>query len=347
MLRHALGLAAAAALSLFPKDAAVAEDPAEFYTGKLVTLLVGSGAGTGYDSYARLLARFLPQHISGRPSVVVQNMPGVSGLKAASYMHNSAPADGTTIALTQSNLPTAPLLTPKAARFDVNRFSWIGSVTKDTYVSYLWHTAPAKTYGDAKKMDVVLGGIAIGSPSVNLAIISNNFFGTRFKIVSGYSSTREMNLAIESGEIQGTFVNTYSALKSAKPDWINDKKIRVILQHGFRPLRDFPDVPLFIEQTATQHQRQALEFVLAPQEYAKPVYGPPSMPADRLTVLRRAFDATIRDSAFLNAAAQAGVDVVDPMTGEELSAVVARVSSTPHSVVEELDRMIADYSSSR
>ena len=323
-------------------NARAATDASDFFAGKTVTLVVGSAAGTGYDTYARLMSRFLPQHIPSHPNIIVENIPGVSGLKAAYYLYNVAVADGTVIALGESTLPIAPLLTPSSAQFDVNRFSWIGSATKDTYVTYLWHTAPAKTFEDAKKMDVVLGGISAGSPSVNLAVISNALFNTRFKIISGYNSTAEMNLAMQRGEIQGTFVNTYSALKSQQPTWIKDGTIRVILQLGLDKNRDFPNVPQFIDQATNEGQRRMLEFVLAPQETAKPFFAPPQLPPERLEVLRRAFDATVADPAFLAAAHQAGIEVSEPMNGEALAEFVKRVAATPRSAVDALNKILAN-----
>ncbi len=226
----------------WPLGGALAQTNAsDFFTGKTVTLVVGSAAGTGYDTYARLFARFLPQHLPGHPTVVVENMLGVSGLKAAYYIYNVAAADGTIIALGEGTLPAAPLMTPSAAQF--RRQSIF--VDRKRHKRHLYKLSLAyrtcANVTDAKNMDVVVGGISAGSPSVNLAIISNALFSTRFKIISGYSSTGEMNLAMQRGEIQGTFVNTYSALKSQEPAWIKDGQIRVILQQGFeRKIPTFP-----------------------------------------------------------------------------------------------------------
>lgn len=321
---------------------AASEDAKEFFRDKTLTIIVGTGPGTGYDNYARLFARYFPNYLPVQSNVIVQNMLGVSGLKAAGYIYSVATPDGRTIALGASGLPELPLMTPKAAPFDSNKFSWIGSATKDIYISYLWHTAPIKTYEEAKKTEVIMGGTSAGSPTVNLAILSNVFFGTKFKIVSGYSTSAEMNLAMEKGEIHGAFINTYSAMKSMQPTWVKNGMIRVFMQHGFKRHADFPDVPLFIDQAKTEFHRQALELVLAPQEHAKPFYGPPNMPTDRLDMLRRAFDTIVKDPEFLAVAQQTHIDIVDPMTGEELAAFVANITKTPRSVVDAVEKILAD-----
>jgi hypothetical protein len=167
-------------------------------------------------------------------------------------------------------------------------------------------------------------------------------FGLKFKIVTGYKSSNDVKLAMERGEVQGTFANGWSSVKNAEPEWLRDNKIRIIVQHGFRRLPDLPDVPLFIDLARTEADRQALVFMLARQEAAKPYFGPPDVPPDRLAVLRRAFDATMRDPRFLALAAKANVTVEGPMTGDEVAALVTKVAQTPPEVVERITRMLTD-----
>ena len=330
----------AVAVLALPIGARAAEP---FDDGKVLTLVVGGVAGASYDLYARLLAQFLPKYIPGRPTIVVEDMPGANGGVSAAYMFHKAPADGTVIAECVSNLPTFPLLHPEIAQFDATKFSWIGSITKDVYIAYVWHTAPIQSYEQAKETPVVMGGVLAGSASVQLAIVSNALFGTKFKIVPGYESESKIELAIERGEVQGSFGSVYSTIKTDHSDWLREGKIRIILQHGLDKVPDLPDVPLFIDQAKTEQQRQLLQLLLLPQEFNKPFYAPPGLATGRLALLRRAFDAAVRDPGFLAAAKKANVTVADPMSGEALTAAVTRIASTPPAVVDQLKFILANF----
>ena len=314
-----------------------------FYAGKTLTIVVGGEAGASYDLYARLLAEFLPKYLPGRPAIIVQDMPGANGALSAAYMFNQAAADGTMIAECVSNLPTYPLLHPEVAKFDAAKLSWIGSVTRDIYVAYVSRNAPIRNYEEAKKIPVVMGGVLAGAASVQLAVVSNALFGTQFKIVPGYGSENKIELAIERGEVQGSFGGVYSTLKTDHADWLKDGQVRIILQHGLEKIADLPDVPLFIDQAKTTQEHQMLNFLLAPQEFNKPFYAPPGVPAERLDLLRRAFGDTVKDPAFLAAARKANVSVTSPMNGSELTAAVSEIVRTPQPVIDRLKAIFADF----
>jgi tripartite-type tricarboxylate transporter receptor subunit TctC len=322
---------------------ASAAEAAEFYEGKTLHVIVGGSAGSGYDHYARTLAEFLPKHIPGRPTAVVENMPGANGGVSAAHMFNKAPRDGTVIAAAISVTPTLPLLRPNVAKFDSTKFSWIGSITKDIYVAYVLKDAPVSTYEELKKTPVVMGGVGIGAASVSLAVMSNALFGTKMKIVQGYESETRIQLAVERGEVQGSFGGVYSSLKSLRSEWLGDGRIKLIMQHGLTRLPELPDTPLFIDQAKTPEERQMLRFLLAPQEFNKPYYAPPGVPADRLAILRQAFDATVRDPGFLAAAARAHLATEGPMNGEELARAVAEVARTPPPLVERVKAILASF----
>jgi tripartite-type tricarboxylate transporter receptor subunit TctC len=315
----------------------------EFYKGKQITVIVSSAAGGAYDAYARLLAQVLGNHLAGHPSILVQNMPGASGLKTANYMDKTAARDGTVIAGTHSSVPSAPLTARSAANFDATKFSWIGSITSDPYIAYVWHTAPIQTLEDAKTTEVIMGGISVGSAGVDLAIAARELFGYKFKIVTGYKSSTEVKLAMERGEVHGTFANALSSIKASEPEWITEKKIRIIAQHGFKRHPELPDVPMFMDLAKKPEDRQILVFLLARQQAAKPYFGPPGVPADRLNSLRRAFDSSIRDPKFIDAAQKSGVSLDDPMTGEELADLVQQLAQTPSPVIDRVNRMFAEY----
>jgi tripartite-type tricarboxylate transporter receptor subunit TctC len=337
MLRLA-GIAALAGIVASPATAA--ED---FYKGKQITIICSADAGTGYDAYARLMSEFLPRHIPGNPQVVVQNMPGASGLKAANFVYNVAAKDGLTIAATHAAIPTAPLFSPDAAQYDVKKIPFIGNVTGDPYVGLVWHTAPIKTLEEAKTTEVIMGGGAVGSASVDMAIFGREMFGLKFKIVTGYKSSAETKLAIEREEIHGTFGNGWTSLKTGAPDWLKENKIRIITQFGFKKHPELPDVPLFMDLAQKPEERQIVELLLARQEFAKPYYFPPGTPADRVDTLRRAFDKVIKDPGFVAAAEKGQLALDGPMTGEELGALASKLADTPRSLLDRIDATFAKF----
>jgi tripartite-type tricarboxylate transporter receptor subunit TctC len=330
-------------MSVITQPAFSADTDADFYKGKQIHLLVSTGPGGVYDTFGRLIAQFLPDHLSGHPAVVVQNMIGASGLAATNYIFNNAPRDGTYIAGVHNGIPTAPFEEPQATHFDVNQLSWIGSISEDPFVGYVWENAPIQTYEEAKKIPVIVGSASIDSMGVKMAIISNAFFGTKFKIVTGYESSSTVKLALEKGELQGTFANSWGDLKTQQPDWIRDHKVRIIIQDGYHRDPELPDVPLLIDQAKTEADRQALDLMLARQDFARPYIAPPGLPAGRLDLLRRAFDATIQDPRFVAGAHAARLAVDAPMTGEELTKQVAQLSATPPAVMQRLSKLYADY----
>jgi tripartite-type tricarboxylate transporter receptor subunit TctC len=315
----------------------------DFYEGKQIQLICSSEPGAVYDVYARLLAKYMPNYIPGQPTMIVQNMPGAGGLKATNYIANIAPRDGTVFVGTISGIPTSALMTPELAKFDVNNLSWIGSITKDPFIGYVWHTAPIQTLEDAKKIPVTMGATTAGTGGVDMVILADAFFGFKFKLVAGYKDTLEVKLAMEKGEIDGTFANGWGDLKTLNYDWIRDGKVRIIVQHGFEKHPELPDVPLFMDQAKTEADRQALVLMLSRQEASKPFFGPPGLPPARLAILRHAFDAAIRDPGFVQDAATAHLAVEGPMNGDQLAAMVAQVSATPLSVVERVKSTLANY----
>ena len=310
-----------------------------FYKGKQIRLIVSADAGTSYDLYARVLADVLPSHIAGQPVIIVQNMLGGSGLTAAGYMANVAARDGTVIAGVHSHIPTAPLLSRQGVQFDATKLSWIGSITSDPFVGYVWHTTSIQTFDDTLKTETIMGGNAIGAAGVDYAIVARELTGAKLKIVTGYPNSTDVKLAMERGEVHGTFANAYGSLRTAEPTWIKEKKIRIIIQHGLSKHRDLPDVPLMIDYVKDAADRQAVEFMLARQEFSKPYAAPPEVPAERLAILRKAFDATMKDPAFLAEIEKANLAVDSPMAAPELAAMIAKVAKTPASAVKRIEDM--------
>jgi tripartite-type tricarboxylate transporter receptor subunit TctC len=341
------GLACAIVITSVAPDRAAHAAEDDFYKGKQIRLIVSSGPAGVYDTFGRLLARFLPAHLPGHPTIVVQNMPGASGIKATNYLYNNAPRDGTVIAGVHNGIPTAPFEEPKQALFDVNKLSWIGSISEDPFVAYVWHTSPVQTYEDAKKSEVVIGSASINSMGAKMAILSNALFGTKLKLVIGYEDSAKVKLALERGELQGTFANSWGDLKTQQPDWIRDKKVKIIIQHGYRKDRDLSEVPLFIDQAKNDADRQALDLLLERQRFARPYVAPSGVPRDRLELIRRAFDATMKDPDFVKSVQAVRLAVDNPMTGEQLTQEIARLSATPAAVMGRLSKLFDDYQVSK
>jgi hypothetical protein len=230
-----------------------------------------------------------------------------------------------------NGMPTTPLLQPAGARFDPVKLNWLGSTNRETQAMYVWHTAPAQVLEDARAKEIVMGAQAPGSTQFDYPVLANKLFGFKFKVVTGYESTPKIHLAMESGEVHGTIAN-WSTLKAINPGWIADKKIRIIAQWALKKNPELADVPLFLDLAKTDAERAALELMLARLEYGRPFFLPPNVPAPRLEALRRAFDATMKDPAYLAEADKLKIDV-DPLSGAEVAALVEQVSRTPADTV--------------
>jgi tripartite-type tricarboxylate transporter receptor subunit TctC len=307
------------------------EDVAAFFKGKTIRLMVGVGVGSGYDINARLLARHISNHIPGQPAIIVQNQPGAGSLTMTNALYNNGPFDGTVIGASFNGMPTTPLLQPGGARFDPVKLNWLGSTNRETQVMYVWHTAPAQVLDDARTKETVMGGQAPGSTQFDYPVLANHLFGFKFKVVTGYESTPKIHLAMESGEVHGTIAN-WSTLKAINPGWIADKKIRILAQWTFTKNPELPDVPMFLSVANTEEQRAALRLMLARLEYGRPFFLPPNVPAARVQALRRAFDATMKDPAYLAEADKLKIEV-EPLTGEEVANFVEQVIKTPAETV--------------
>src|SRR5262245_9190591 len=329
------GALAGAALSL---GGARAETAAEFYAGKQVSLLIGTTAGGGYDAYGRLLARHLGRHIPGNPAIIAKNMPGAGGLTLAKHLYHRAPKDGTEIATVQNGLPFEKLfymLSPGGnnALFDSTKFGWLGSMTQTVFVVVTWHTAPVKTLQDAMAREVILGASTTSADSYVLAMLSNNLLGTKFKVVHGYAGATEVDLAVENGEVQGEAGKDWTTLTSTRPQWIRDRKINILVQMGMKPHADIKGVPMAIDLAKTPDDRRLMEVVFAKFGMSRPFMAPPDLPQERLAVLRRAFDATLKDPVVLAEAQRLGMEL-NPVSGEEVAALVTKMMNTPGMLAE-------------
>jgi tripartite-type tricarboxylate transporter receptor subunit TctC len=317
-----------------------AQTPAEFYKGRTVSIVVGFGPGGGYDLYARVLGRFIGEHIPGRPSVVVQNMDGAGSVRASNYIYSNAPKDGTNIAAVNQNMPMYALLGGRAAQFDAGKMVWIGSMGGSNGILYTWHTSPVKSIDDAKRTVTTLGGTGTNSDSHIFPTLINNLIGTRFKVINGYpGGSKDIHLAIERGEVEGRGGNSWSSLTSSNRDWIDQKKLNMIVQIGFEREKELPNTPLLQELVKTDREKQIVDLVSLPTVLGYAHWVAPEVPADRVAALRAAYDETMRDPAFLAEVKKLSV-TIKPATGAEIEALVRRVANTPKPIIDEAARLL-------
>ena len=329
-LRRLILLCAAGLAMAMPATAQ--EDVAAFYRGKQLRLIVGTGAGGGYDLFARAVARHIGNHIPGNPAVIVQNQGAAGGLLMANQLFSLGPKDGTVIAAPVNGLPTAPLLEPAGAHFDAARLNWIGSTNRETYVAFAWRAAPVQSLADLLQKQLIVGATAAGTTLVDFPLVTNRVLGTRFKVVRGYDSTPQINVAMERGEVEGIGGIGWQSVKTQVPQWIAEKKITVIAQYGLQRDPELANAPTMLELARTDADRAALTMMFARTEYGRPYFAPPDVPPARIEALRRAFDATMHDPDFVADAAQLQLEL-SPMRGEEVQALVAKLARTPPEIV--------------
>ncbi len=309
---------------------ACAQSVADFYSHTPLTMIVGSGVSGGYDLYARLFARYYTNHIPGHPTIVVKNQPGAGGLTNMNYMFHNAPHDGSEIAATFNTIALMPLYGDADAQFDPRKFNWIGSIGKQQAVCVTWHTVPIKTLDDARKQEVLVSSTGRNSTPAIFPRILNALFGTKFKIISGYS-TSEMRLALEKGEVQGICGLAWQTLQSSSPAWIANNDLIVLLQMGLVKDKDLPDVPLALDLLSKPEDKAFFRLAVLPGEFGRPFVAPPGIPADRLEALRKAFNETMTDPEFVAAATKAEM-IVDPLDGGQIQALLNEAYSAPKDV---------------
>jgi tripartite-type tricarboxylate transporter receptor subunit TctC len=314
-----------------------------FYAGKQIRLLVGTDATGTYNSHARVVAAHIGKYIPGNPTIVVQNMAGAASIRMANYVYSAAPRDGTVIGTGQNTIPTSPLTSPKEALYDPNKLNWIGSATRENYVGYVWHSAPLQKFEEAKTKEILMGGSAVGTFSIDSALIANEIFGTKFKAIIGYKSSAETKLAVERGEVQGVMATNWLGLKKEEA-WMKNNSVRLIVQYGLKKNTEIsPDIPLYIDFAKTEAELEVAKFWVSVLEHGKPYFVPPEVPADRVAILRKAFDDTMKDPAFLADIATAGENVDRPMTGQEMAALVADENRTSPAVIERIQKTIQRF----
>jgi tripartite-type tricarboxylate transporter receptor subunit TctC len=304
---------------------------ADFYKGKTIRIVVGIDVGSGYDVTARALQRHWGKYIPGNPTLLVQNQPGAGSRTMVNQLVGNGPFDGTVIGAPFNGLPTAPLLQPEGVRFDPVKIVWLGSTNRETQVTYFWHTAPVKTFAEILNKEVVTGAQAAGTTQYDFPMLANAVLNTKFKVVSGYKSSQAIHLAMEREEVHGNAATNWTTLLSLNGSWVKEKKVNVLGQWAMKKHPDLPDVPMVLDLAKTEADRAAIELLIARLEYGRPYFVPPGVPEDRVQALRRAFDQTMKDPEFLADAKKLSMEI-DPLTGEQVQEVIARVMKTPEPI---------------
>lgn len=326
-----VGLMLTLAMSAVAVPAGAQDSVAAFYKGKQMRLIVGSAVGGGYDLYSRALARHMVNHIPGNPTIIVQNQAAAGGLLMTNQLYNLGPKDGTVFAAPLNGTVTAPLLIA-GTQFDASKLIWLGSLLSEPYVAFLWHAAPVSHITEMATKEVLVGSTTVGTTMNDFPLLLNDLLGYKFKLVRGYKGTPDINIATERGEIHGNAGVGLASVKTLTQRWIDEKKIKFLVQYNMRPSPELPGVPMVMDLAKTEEQKTAMRLLFARTEYARPYFLPPDVPAERVRALRSAFEATMKDRAFIADMEKLQFEV-SPMTGEALQALVGELAATRPDIV--------------
>jgi tripartite-type tricarboxylate transporter receptor subunit TctC len=312
---------------------ASAQSVQDFYQGKTLTVVVGSDITGEHDAAARLLSRHLSKYIPGRPAIIVQNMPGASGIKSANYLYEMARRDGTILATFNKSMPTYQATGMSNTNYKAEEFNWIGSLDHSNVVVIVSARTGVKTIADATRIEVAMGSIGAGGTMSTYPLLLNNTLGTRFKLVQGYAGGQIVDLALERGEVDGRGSYTWRDLRVKRANWLKDKKVTVLVQFGLEREHDLADVPMLIDLARNDTERAVFGFISSDIPIGKSIVMPPQVPPERIEAIRRAFDATMKDPEFIADAKAADADV-EPIAGEQLQSLVNRIIATPKEIIK-------------
>jgi tripartite-type tricarboxylate transporter receptor subunit TctC len=334
-----IAAALACTLALAPITALAQDSAAAFYSGKTIRVIVGYPPGSTFDTYARILVRHMPRNMAGQPTMIVQNMPGAGGLTSTNHVANAATPDGLTIAMLNPVNTTEPLLQPDVAKFDPQKFNWIGSMNQEVGTCAFWGNK-ARNVADLKAREIVLGGTGPAAGSTLDAKTLQSLLGFNFRMVLGYPGLLEVRLAAEKAEVDGFCGLLVSSLKVDVWDQFKAGQFRVLLQTGVQKHPDLPaDIPNVFDLAPDEESRQIMRLVFAPWAFGRPLMAPANVPADRLAALRAAFRATLDDAGFKEEARKTNLEV-QPLPPEEITKLVAAIYATPKPVVERTRKIL-------
>lgn len=331
------GLLGVGVILLCPVTAAFAQ-PAPDLAGRQVSVVIGFGTGSGYDTWGRLVARSIGRHLPGKPTVIAQNMPGAGSFVAINNIYTVAPKDGTVFGIIARDAALGPLSGAPGARFDATKLTWIGTPTTETNVCIVYQTSKARTFEDVLKHEVILGDTGVGTGTYTYPKAINGLFGAKFRTITGFHASSDVFLAIERNEVEGICESLDSA-QARRPEWLKDGRLRLLFQGGASKNMEIANVPFILDLAKTEEQRQALMFLYAGQGLGRPFIAPPGMAPERVRMLRDAFNATMKDAEFMADVEKAKLQL-KPETGETLAALVDRIYATPKDVIDRVTQLI-------
>ena len=332
------------ALLLQGAHALAQEGRTEFYRGKTVTIVVGFEPGGGYDAYMRLIARHMGDHLPGQPKIIVQNMPGAGTRVAANWLYTVAPRDGTTLGSLVQSTPIDQVLGEPGARFDAGQFNWIGNPIIDNLVTLSSSASGFNTMEDVKGRRGLICGSSGGGPTVTFPHAISHLLNTPIDVVGGYPGVTAINLAIERNEVNCLGGTAWSSMKATMGAMMRTGKVVVLAQWGTEKDPEISafakrEVPLITDYAQTSLDRDALTFLVSSSALSRPLMAPPGVPAEQVAQLRTAFDATMKDPAFLADAEKSSIDI-KPKAGAEIQALVRNIVSTPPDTVRRAKELI-------
>jgi tripartite-type tricarboxylate transporter receptor subunit TctC len=319
-------------VSLFALPAA-AQSVEEFYRGRTITLTIGLGAGGGYDLYARVMAKHIGRYIPGNPVIVPKNMPGGGGVQAANYLANVAARDGSELGMLAPSVILMPLFGDPAAKFDPRDLSWIGSMNNEVLSCGVWHTTGLTRFEEMYQREVIFGGSGPAGVTTQHPLVLKNLLGAKAKVITGYAGSKELNLAMQRGEVEGACGLSASSLKTQWREEWHDGRLRVLIQMGSHDHPDLEGVPDIYKFARSDEDLQVLHLLFDQSVIGRVVFAPPAMPRDRLEALRRALAAMLADKDFRADADKARMEI-DPATGPDIESLLQRFFAYPHSIIE-------------
>ena len=331
-----------AALALCLPFAAQAQPAAEFFKNRKMTLVTSASAGGGYDQYARLLARHMPKYLPGAPTMVVQNMPGAEGIKAANYLYSVATRDGSVLGGLQRNTGLVKFYYPdnSGVQFDARKFIWLGSTQQEIGFFLLRTSTGVKGVEGLRTKEIVISSSARTSPSSIYARILTELVGAKIRVIEGYDGSQAALMAVERAEVDGHISGgTSAAFRARYRPWEKAGDVSVILQLGMERDREYPDVPTALEIAPNPTARSILEIAFVEQVMGRPFVLPPDVPKDRAELLRRAFDASMKDAALLEDAAKLGAEI-DPVSGERINELLDKVYTAPADLTQRVRDLV-------
>jgi tripartite-type tricarboxylate transporter receptor subunit TctC len=309
------------------------------FSRKTITIYIGNTAGGTYDLMGRLVARHLGHFLPGNPTVVPENMPGAGTLRAANYIFNVVPKDGTALGIVTDTVAVEQALRNPAVQFDARKLTWIGRVAASNAVQIIWHTAKVQSIEDAKRFEATVAGTGAGNAAETVPKLLNAVIGTKFKIIKGYPAANEAMLAVERGEVESAVPN-WTTLKTTRASWLRDGKAKVILQYLTERGPELPDVPALGELGDNLEAKQLLGLYAGTGAIGRSFFGPPGLRPAVMKALRDGFAAMSKDAAFIADANQINAEL-QVGSGEEVQKAVEQALNVPESVLQRAREIFA------